>query len=458
MVWQERGRRSAETESRKFDPFPTEPNVVVTFSRLLLFAFAVLTDAELSAVSAVADGEVATLSLSPSLSHMHACQTQVLASGVARLYKAAHGSWSYTQLMGAVLLVKESGAHRLKLVNLDAHSVDWTQELYEGFDYAAATSFLHTFEGDDACFAFSFAVDCDAAAFRAAVLSAAPANASTSAKLAPTVSARGPPPRVPPAGVTLSPPRSPAHDDEAPVDAAPAAAAAAAAVEKTGGSRFGFKGMMGTVRGLKNRVLGEKEPDVEISAPRDFRHLSSIGWTPENGFEIRNIPPEWRKLFQAAGVKKSELQDKDTAAFVMDIIQKEGGMDLLNASAAASDTSAAPSTPAPPAPPAPPPAPSVKAPIAPPPPPSAKKAGNDAAPAAASGPPRGGLLDQIKLGKELKSVDSQPAPAAAVPPPSGVNLADTLAKAMAARRGALEQKPAKSSVLDDDGDEEWSDK
>jgi hypothetical protein len=43
--------------------------------------------------------------------------------------------------------------------------------------------------------------------------------------------------------------------------------------------------------------------------------------------QIRNIPPEWRKLFQAAGIKKSELKNKDTAAFVMNVIEQNGGFD-----------------------------------------------------------------------------------------------------------------------------------
>ncbi len=50
-------------------------------------------------------------------------------------------------------------------------------------------------------------------------------------------------------------------------------------------------------------------PEIELSGPTNFRHESHIGWDSQNGFEIRNIPPEWRQLFQAAGVRKSELRD-----------------------------------------------------------------------------------------------------------------------------------------------------
>jgi hypothetical protein len=399
---------------------------------------------------------------------------QVVATAVARVYKSMHGSWSYTNHMGAVTLVKEHATHMLKLINLDSGNVEWSQELYEGFEYNAPKAFFHTFEGDDACYAFSFADESDPAAFRSAVQAAAPANSSTSGAFSKTPggppplapASRGPPPRAPAAATPLNA----SHDDDSSSsvtnaeDAAAAMAANAAAnaasankEEKSRKGRFGLQGVMGTMRGLKARVIGEKEPDVEISAPRDFRHLSSIGWTPENGFEIRNIPPEWRKLFQAAGVKKSELKDKETAAFVMDIIQKEGGVELLqNGGGGGGDApaAAAPSAPPPPAPPMPP----ANAPKAPVPPPAPKRPGT-AAPAAAAagggGGQRGGLLDQIKQGKELKSVETTAPPVAAAPP--SANLAETLAMAMTARRGAMQQKPTKSSVLDDEDDnDEWS--
>ena len=57
---------------------------------------------------------------------------------------------------------------------------------------------------------------------------------------------------------------------------------------------------------------GEEQPDVPISDPSGFRHESHIGWDPANGFEIRGIPPEWKKPFAPAGITKSELNDAGT--------------------------------------------------------------------------------------------------------------------------------------------------
>ena len=50
-----------------------------------------------------------------------------------------------------------------------SQSVDWTQELYEGFEYKNAKPFFHVFEGDDAVYALSFAEGFDAASFHSAV-------------------------------------------------------------------------------------------------------------------------------------------------------------------------------------------------------------------------------------------------------------------------------------------------
>jgi hypothetical protein len=239
-------------------------------------------------------------------------------------------------------------------------------------------------------------------------------------------------------------------------------AAASANKEETRGRVASvWQGVMGTMRGLKARVIGEKEPDVEISAPRDFRHLSSIGWTPENGFEIRNIPPEWRKLFQAAGVKKSELKDKDTAAFVMDIIQKEGGVELLQGGGGggggggAGDAAAAPSAPPPPAPPMPP----ANAPKAPDAATGAQASGRCGAAAAAGGwwwrPTVAGCWTRSSKAKSSSRWKRRHRQWRRRH--RRLNLGRDVGDGDDGATRAMQQKPTKSSVLDDEDDnDEWS--
>ncbi|KAL6072597.1 Wiscott-Aldrich syndrome protein [Balamuthia mandrillaris] len=209
---------------------------------------------------------------------------------------------------------------------------------------------------------------------------------------------------------------------------------------------------------------------LELGGPTNFRHESHIGWDPVNGFEINNIPPEWRKLFQAAGVKKSELRDGQTAKFIMDTVA-EATMGLNptagNHAAPPPPLPNLPPTPPPPtmggggyAPAPPPPAPPASGP-APPPPPSAGFA--PAAPppptalAGGGGAAMGGgsLLAGLQNAK-LRSAEERPVvDLSQLNEEQGASLADTLAKAMAARRENLAE--GGGSDEDFNSDDEWSD-
>jgi len=207
---------------------------------------------------------------------------------------------------------------------------------------------------------------------------------------------------------------------------------------------------------ISDLIGGNEVPeDFVISDPRAFRHESHIGWDPEHGFEIRNIPPEWRKLFQAAGVKKSELKDAETAKFVMNVVASTiAGEPPPPREPVQAPTPVQASVVAPPPPPPvirheksalPPPPPLVKG----PPPPAVHK--TEHAPVT----PRNDLLKSIQQGKELKKVS-----AAALPDIKNLssgqsnNLVGTLASAMAARRGAMRDDEEEDPVNEE---EEWSD-
>jgi Wiskott-Aldrich syndrome protein len=216
------------------------------------------------------------------------------------------------------------------------------------------------------------------------------------------------------------------------------------------------------------------QPDIVLGGPTGFRHESHIGWDPVNGFEIKNIPPEWRKLFQAAGVKKSELRDGATAQFIMETVAEAAmGMNPTAAPGAPPPrpggpppVPGAPTPPPPPAPPGggggptsapapPPPPPAPNAPSAPPPPSFGGPAPPPPPPASFATQPSGGdLLSGLK-NAQLKSVESRQLPdLKAMDEAQGATLAETLARAMAARRvdiGADEEEEELGS------EDEWSD-
>jgi hypothetical protein len=81
---------------------------------------------------------------------------------------------------------------------------------------------------------------------------------------------------------------------------------------------------------------------TELSAPSDLQHSLHIGIDRESGrFATRNIPPEWQRLFDKAGVLRTEIDDLHTFTVLMATIG-----DLAPLTAETSSTVSLPSLPA----------------------------------------------------------------------------------------------------------------
>jgi Wiskott-Aldrich syndrome protein len=341
----------------------------------------------------------------------------------------------------AILTDKASNSHYLKVVDLSSKSVNFTQELYNNFEYHKAREFFHTFEAEEEVVGLSFADESDAREFFAKVCECA----------------RTPPSRMM-GGAFGSSPSSPtgSFTPGSPtgtfVRETPASAPISSAPSSRNSVNVGKKGKKGFF-GLFKKDDDDMD-DLIISEPTNFRHASSIGWDPVNGFQINNIPPEWRRLFQSAGIKKSDLKNQTTAAFVMKTIEENGGFDAPPAAPRPPPPPGgrppAPPGGAPPPPPggAPPPPPNAPA---PPPPPAM---GGDAPPA----PPRPGggggrsnLLESIQQGATLRKVQHTTGAEAPAPPPTQ-GLAATLASAMNQRRMNIREDAEEGGE-----DSDWSD-
>eukprot|EP01105_Mastigella_eilhardi_P027731 TRINITY_DN8715_c0_g1_i1.p1 TRINITY_DN8715_c0_g1~~TRINITY_DN8715_c0_g1_i1.p1 ORF type:complete len:427 (-),score=105.91 TRINITY_DN8715_c0_g1_i1:98-1309(-) len=381
---------------------------------------------------------------------------EVVCATVARLYTASGSSWAYAKVVGAACLVRDKNTNFIHVVDLNDGKIHFTQELYQPFNYELSKPFFHAFEGDHEVYGLSFADQADAADFFAAVQAAGCASQSPAS---PPRTPGGPPPAAPrshpPAAPRAPAPRASAPEPPAEPAPAPAPirtpspqpqpqpqpqhAAPVASPQQAHKAEPAKKGGFGSLFG--GMFKKKEDTTFAISAPANFEHRSHIGWDPEAGFEIKNIPPEWRKLFQAAGVKKKELKDADTCKMLMQVINDNtGGVSLGGAPP--------PPTPGGGAPPPPPP---------PPPPPMAASGGPlkitpGAAPPPAAPDTRANLLSQIEQGTMLRKVD--PADSHAAPDVNSVegkSLVGALASAMASRRADLGE--------DEDEEEEdvWSD-
>jgi len=133
-----------------------------------------------------------------------------------------------------------------------------------------------------------------------------------------------------------------------------------------------------------------------VGKPTDFKQVSHIGWSNDGGFDIQNIPPEWKQIFQKAGIKKKDLESNPELAREVFTVMNTAQDEAKEHGTQISLTQEVVTAPPPPPPPggmggigktAPPPTPGVKGP--PPPPPKSENMGG-------GGSDRGGLLTQIQ--------------------------------------------------------------
>jgi myosin heavy subunit len=56
-----------------------------------------------------------------------------------------------------------------------------------------------------------------------------------------------------------------------------------------------------------------------ITGPKNFEHKGHIGLSADGGFEVRNMPAEWKQLFKKAGITPNELRNPENARVMMEV-------------------------------------------------------------------------------------------------------------------------------------------
>ncbi|KAF8985692.1 hypothetical protein BGZ46_002437 [Entomortierella lignicola] len=85
--------------------------------------------------------------------------------------------------------------------------------------------------------------------------------------------------------------------------------------------KSGFFGSKKEKKGPKGKL-----DKTQIGLPSNFRHLGHIGWDPNKGFNVQNIDPEWKNLFEQLdkmGISQEDIQNN--AEFVSKFVQSHGG-------------------------------------------------------------------------------------------------------------------------------------
>jgi len=211
--------------------------------------------------------------------------TSIMASGIGRLFLSspnpranrkdpssifgsfpylANDVWSDTLVQGAVLLVidRVQDAVLLQIWDLDGFQRRFEYELYYDLEYLSLDPNFHAFEMEDCVAGLCFS------------------NKDVAKKFATKVRALRP----------------------------DSAQMAGAAQQKK--------------RGLFGGVVGQDK--MEISGVINVVHQQHVGMKNDGTFDMNALSPEWRQFFKAAGVKKSDLKNPETARAVMQSIQVSG--------------------------------------------------------------------------------------------------------------------------------------
>ncbi|XP_007956109.1 wiskott-Aldrich syndrome protein [Orycteropus afer afer] len=258
-----------------------------------------------------------------------------LATTVVQLYLALPpGAEHWTkEHCGAVCFVKDNPqkSYFIRLYSLQAGRMLWEQELYSQLVYSTPTPFFHTFAGDDCQAGLNFADEGEAQDFRALVqekiqkrnqrqsgdrrqLPAPPAPASEERR-------GGLPPLPPhPGGDLGGPPAGPLSLGLVTVD-----------IQNPDITSSRYRGLPAPGPGTvdKKRSGKKKISKADIGAPSGFKHVSHVGWDPQNGFDVNNLDPDLRSLFSRAGISEAQLTDAETSKLIYDFIEDQGGLEAV---------------------------------------------------------------------------------------------------------------------------------
>ncbi|KAF6721166.1 Wiskott-Aldrich syndrome protein [Oryzias melastigma] len=261
-----------------------------------------------------------------------------MATAVAQLYMALPHSpttWSL-QHTGVVCFVKDNPqrSYFIRMFDMKAEKLVWEQELYNQITYSTPRTFFHTFTADDCQVGLNFTDEGEAEVFQNAVVEKiSQRNNRQEKKQRPLPTPdRGSLPPLPPdkaagsqgsfhmATVDIQNPdiQSSRYRSMPPPPAASVV-------------------VINNKKGKKNKKKGPKLSKADIGAPSGFKHVSHVGWDPNN------IDPNLLKLFSQAGISEADLKDEKTSQLIYNVIEESGGMEAVQQ--AANKAAAAPPPP-----------------------------------------------------------------------------------------------------------------
>ncbi|MXQ80655.1 hypothetical protein E5288_WYG008919 [Bos mutus] len=228
-----------------------------------------------------------------------------MSSAVVQLYAADRNCMWSKKCSGVACLVKDNPqrSYFLRIFDIKDGKLLWEQELYNNFVYNSPRGYFHTFAGDTCQVALNFANEEEAKKFRKAVTDLLGRRQRKSEKR------RDPPngPNLPMATVDIKNP------------------------EITTNRFYGpqINNISHTKEKKKGKAKKKRLTKADIGTPSNFQHIGHVGWDPNTGFDLNNLDPELKNLFDMCGISEAQLKDRETSKVIYDFIEKTGGVEAV---------------------------------------------------------------------------------------------------------------------------------
>lgn len=244
-----------------------------------------------------------------------------LATAVVQLFMALPhnpASWSL-QHTGVACFIKDNRqrSYFIRLFDVKERKQIWEQELYGQMSYFCSRPFFHSFAGDDCQVGLNFANVQEAENFLNAVVdkinqrkrqvtekNQRPLASNDRGSLPPLPHGKGP------GSSTMATIDIQNPDIQASRYRSVASPPSAFSIGKN-------------KKDKKNKKKGSKFSKADIGAPSGFKHVSHVGWDPDN------LDPDLKKLLSTAGISEEELKDEETSQLIQNVIEQSGGMEAV---------------------------------------------------------------------------------------------------------------------------------
>uniref|UniRef100_A0A8C6STS7 WASP like actin nucleation promoting factor a n=1 Tax=Neogobius melanostomus TaxID=47308 RepID=A0A8C6STS7_9GOBI len=242
-----------------------------------------------------------------------------LCSAVVQVYAADRSCTWLKRCCGVACLVKDNPqrSYFIRVFDIKEGKTMYEQELYHNFLISCPRSYFITFAGDTSQIGLNFASEEEAKRFRAAI------NDLLNRRQRKTEKRSDPRngPALPMATVDIKNPEinnvrfHNSHHHQPQVQ------------------HYHLNNMLShsvlNQKDKKTKGKKKKLTKADIGTPSNFQHIGHVGWDPNTGFDLNNLDPELKNLFDMCGISEAQLKDREMSKAIYDFIEKKGGVEAV---------------------------------------------------------------------------------------------------------------------------------